>query len=80
MFADIATGANIKAYILYDDEEFDEDTSHLVYESTGYGQKAIRVKPRKTASYGIKLHIEGYGYVKLYELELFMENGGDLYV
>ena len=80
MFADIASGANIKAYILYDDEEFDEDTSHLVYESTGYGQKPIRVKPRKTASYGIKLHIEGYGYVKLYELELFMENGGDLYV
>ena len=80
MFADIASGANIKAYILYDDEEFDEDTSHLVYSSTGYGQKPIRVKPRKTASYGIKLHIEGYGYVKLYELELFMENGGDLYV
>lgn len=80
IFADIASGANIKAYILYDDEEFDENTSHLVYESTGYGQKAIRVKPRKTASYGIKLHIEGYGYVKLYELELFMENGGDLYV
>lgn len=80
MFADIATGANIKVYILYGDEEFDEDTSHLVYESSGSGQKAIRVKPRQTASYGIKLHIEGYGYVKLYELELFMEQGGDLYV
>ena len=80
MFADIASGANIKAYILYDDEEFDENTSHLVYSSTGYGQKAIRVKPRKTASYGIKLHIEGYGYVKLYEMELSMETGGDLYV
>lgn len=80
MFADIATGANIKVYILYGDEEFDENTSHLVYESSGSGQKAIRVKPRQTASYGIKLHIEGYGYVKLYELELFMEQGGDLYV
>ena len=80
MFADIAAGARIRAYILYDDEEFDEDSSHLVYESTGHGQKPIRVKPRKTASYGIKLHIEGYGYVRLYELELFMENGGDLYV
>lgn len=79
MFADIASGANIKAYILYDDEEFDESTSHLVFESSGSGQKAIRVKPRQTASYGIKLHIEGYGYVKLYELELFMEQGGDLY-
>lgn len=79
MFADIASGANIKAYILYDDEEFYESTSHLVFESSGSGQKAIRVKPRQTASYGIKLHIEGYGYVKLYELELFMEQGGDLY-
>jgi hypothetical protein len=26
------------------------------------------------------LHIEGYGYVKLYELEIFVEAGGDLYV
>lgn len=80
MFADIAKDANIKVYVLYDNEEFDENTSHLVYESAGYGQKPIRVKPRQTASYGIKLHIEGYGYVRLYELELFMETGGDLYV
>ena len=80
MFADIAEDANIKVYMLYGDEEFDENTSHLVYESTGSGRKTIRVKPRKTASYGFKLHVEGYGYVKLYELELFMENGGDLYV
>lgn len=79
MFADIASDANIKVYILYDDEEFDESTSHLVYSSVGHGQKPIRVKPRQTASYGIKLHIEGYGYVKLYELELYMEAGGDLY-
>ena len=79
MLADIAKGASIRAYILYDDEVFDADTSHLVYESMGEGQKAIRVKPRKTASYGIKLHIEGYGFVKLYELELSMEKGGELY-
>ncbi len=79
MFADIAEGANIKVYVLYDDEKFDKIDSHLVYESSSYGQKPIRVKPRKTASYGIKLHVEGFGYVKLYELELFMENGGDLY-
>lgn len=80
MFADIAANANMKVYILYDDEEFDVDTAHLVYSSTGRGQKPIRVKPRQTASYGIKLHVEGYGYVRLYELELFMENGGGLYV
>ncbi|MDD6564051.1 MAG: hypothetical protein PUF08_03115, partial [Clostridiales bacterium] len=79
MFADIESGANIKVYILYDDEVFNEDTSHLVYESSGYGQKPIRVKPRQTASYGIKLHVEGFGYVRLYELEICLEVGGDLY-
>lgn len=80
MLADIASGANIKVYFLYDDEVFNKNTSHLVYESSGYGRKPIRVKPRQTAHYGIKLHIEGYGYAKLYELELFFEYGGDLYV
>lgn len=80
MFADIAEYASIKVYVLYDDEVFDENKSHLVYQNGGYGQKAIRIKPRNTASYGIKLHVEGYGYIRLYELELFMENGGDLYV
>ncbi len=79
MLVDIASGANVKIYVLYGDEEFDGDTSHLVYTSAGYGRKTIRVKPRKTASYGIKLHVEGFGYVRLYELELFMEAGGDLY-
>lgn len=79
MLADIAVGANLQVYILYGDEEFDKGTSHLVYSSDGFGHKPIRVKPRQTASYGIKLHVEGNGYVKLYELELFIESGGDLY-
>lgn len=72
---------SLKVYVLYDDEEFDANTSHLVYSNKGKaGKLAIRVKPRQTASYGIKLHVEGFGYVKLYEMELFMETGGDLYV
>lgn len=81
LFADIAEGAEIKVYMLYGDEEFDESTSHLVYDSGGrYGQCAIRVKPRKTASYGVKLHFAGSGYVRLYEMELAIETGGSLYV
>lgn len=79
MLADIASGASVKVYVLYDDEGFNKNSSHLVYSSSGYGRKPVRVKPRRTANYGIKLHIEGYGYVKLYELELFIETGGDLY-
>ena len=71
--------ANMKVYFLYDGEEFSK-SAHLVYEGSGTGQKVIRVKPRKTASYGVKIHVEGTGYVRLYEMELFMEGGGDLYV
>ena len=80
MLVDIAENSNMQVYILYDDEEFDEKTSHCVYTSKRYGRLPIRVKPRKTASYGFKLHFEGEGYIKLYELEIFVEAGGDMYV
>ena len=80
MLVEVAQSAKMKVYILYDDEEFNESTSHLVYESTKQGKFPIRVKPRKTANYGFKLHFEGTGYVKLYELEIFVEAGGDMYV
>ena len=72
--------AEMKVYILYDDEVFNPNTSHLVYSSNKQGKFPIRVKPRKTANYGFKLHFEGIGYMKLYELEIFIEAGGDLYV
>lgn len=80
MLVELAKSANLKVYILYDDEEFDENKSHLVYTSNKTGQFPIRVKPRKTANYGFKLHFEGTGYMKLYELEIFFESGGDLLV
>lgn len=72
--------AYMKVYIIYDDEVFDENESHLVYTSKRRGKFPIRVKPRKTANFGFKLHFEGSGYMKLYELEIFIEAGGDLYV
>ena len=78
--------ADMRVYILYDDEVFetmleDEKARHLVYSNNNkQGKLPIRVKPRKTANYGFKLHIEGTGYVKLYELEIFVEQGGAMYV
>ena len=81
-----AKNANLKVYILYDDKQFadmtdEEKEKFLVYDSKGkQGKFPIRVKPRKTANYGFKLHFEGTGYVKIYELEIFVESGGDLYV
>ena len=83
MLAEVSDDANMKVYILYDDEEFDKlenKDARLVYSSNKHGRLPIRVKPRKTANYGFKLHIEGTGYVKLYELEIFVEQGGDMYV
>lgn len=80
MLCDLGDEASVKVYILYDNEKFDENVSHLAFSGGGGGTKAIRIKPRQTAHYGMKLHIEGYGYAKLYEAELMFEAGGDLYV
>ena len=83
MLVEVAANANLDVYILYDYEEFDkleDKDSRLVYTSTKTGKFPIRVKPRKTANYGFKLHVKGAGYIKLYELEIFVEAGGDMYV
>jgi hypothetical protein len=86
MLVEVAKNANLRVYILYDDEIFDsmspeEKAKKLVFDSNGKtGKFPIRVKPRNTANYGFKLHVEGKKYVKLYELEIFVEAGGDLYV
>lgn len=83
LLADIAQGARVKVYALYDGESFNQNNSQLLYDSsTANADRTvpIRVKARKSAHYSLKLHFEGTGYVKLYEMELFFEQGGDLYV
>ncbi len=71
----------LKIYALYDGEKFDENTSQLVYDSGDKtGVLPVRIKLRKSAHYSVKLHVEGKGMVRLYNMELFMEKGGDLYV
>lgn len=72
---------SMKIYALYDNEHFDANKSHLLYDSGGRtGILPIRLKPRMTANYGFKLHFEGHGYVRLYEMELRVTGGGELYV
>lgn len=69
-----------KVYALYDDEEFNPETSQLLYDSNGRtGMQAIRLKPRMTANYGYKLHFEGHGYVRFYQMELAITPGGELF-
>ncbi len=80
MLGDFAD-CDLDVYILYDDEVFNAKTSHKVYSRTALnGKKPIRIKPRMTSHYGFKLRFEGVGYAKLYELEIFTQQGGDLYV
>lgn len=75
------TNCDLDVYILYDDEVFNAEKSHKVFSRTELtGRKPIRIKPRKTAHYGFKLHFDGKGYAKLYELEIFTQQGGVLYV
>ncbi len=72
---------DMKIYALYDNEVFDSETSQLLYDSNGKtGMQPIRLKPRMTANYSFKLHFEGHGYVRLYEMELRVVAGGELYV
>lgn len=81
MLCDIAPGSSIKAYILYDDEEFNPETSHKIFERQNTTEKEIkmpiRVIPRKTANYGFKIRIEGEGFSKLYQMELGITGGGE---
>lgn len=80
MFMD-CSNADVKVYALYDDEVFSPEKSHLLYDGKGMnGRKTIRVKPRMSAHYGVKFHIEGTGYIRLYELEVITQAGGGLYV
>lgn len=73
MLADMENGAEVSIYALYDGEEFDASTSHLVYQSNVDGlKKAVTIYPKKTAG-KITLHVVGLGYVKLYEIDVFAE-------
>ena len=76
--------ADMDVYILYDNEKFNEDNPsvhHKVFSKKNLtGRFPIRVKPFMTAHYGFKLHFEGKGYVKLYELEISAQQGGELFV
>lgn len=82
ILADIEKGSELRAYLIYDNEKFDENKSHLVYDS-GIAEKtkkaAIRVVPRMTAHYGAKLRLCGTGYSRIYQAEITLKGGGEIY-
>lgn len=84
MLVEVAKSASIDVYLLYDDESFNTSTSQKVFTYTNSTNNTIRlpirIVPRKTANYGFRLRVSGNGYVKVYQLELIYNAGGELYV
>lgn len=79
--ADISEGSQLKIYLLKDAEPFDTEKSQKVYDSAGRtGAVTAGILVRGTASKGFKLHFEGYGYVKIHEMEVDVSKGGEMYV
>ena len=82
-FADVAAGSRLEAYLLYDDEQFDPAASHKIfsYENTSEESRKVPVRliPRQTANYGVKVRFNGFGFARLYHLELFVKQGGEKY-
>lgn len=88
MLADVGAKSKIEIHILTDDEKFDELTQSEVTERCVYSflnnsektkTAVIRVIPRKTANYKYKLRISGTGYSKVYQADISVQTGGELF-
>lgn len=84
ILADIDKGASFKVNISYDGNGNDDSQNQLLYDSgkdsdKKTGRIAVRVKVRGKAYHGMKLIFEGSGYVRIYNLEISTEGGGEPY-
>jgi len=80
IMCDMASDSVLRVYALYGDEVFDERRSQLLCERKGAGRRCVRIRPRMTAEYGYRLRFEGFGYVKIYQMEIETSEGGELFV
>lgn len=88
MLADVGTGSSISVHILRDDEKFDELSQQelkdrCVYSYANSADKSktvvIRAVPKKTADYRYKIRISGVGYSKVYQMDISIQTGGELF-
>lgn len=82
ILAELAPESNIRVYVTYDGAELDK-TRDLVYSFDNAFDDTkklpIRILPRKSACMGYKIRLEGYGYAKIYQMELLVTGGGELF-
>jgi len=83
ILADIGAGARLEAHLLYDGEAFDANASHRICSVTNTGvtekKTVIRAVPRQTANHSFRLRLSGFGFVRVYRLELYLKEGGELH-
>lgn len=77
LLAEFSENSSLKVYALYDNEEFDKEKSQLLCDvKNKVGMHPIRILNRNGANRAMKLRFEGYGFIKLYEMELIVRGGG----
>ena len=75
--AELAQGSEMRAYILYDGEEYDADTAETVCDmAERVGRINIRILPRMSVHSSFRIRLEGRGYVRIYGMEIQMKRGG----
>ena len=81
LLCDIDAGSSLKVSLVYDEGSGGE-REEVIFERKNSSKKiraAIRIVPRKTAHWGARLRIEGVGYACIYQAEITVTSGGELY-
>lgn len=88
MLAEIGVGSKINVHILRDDEVFDKLSEQEAKERCAYSYTnnaditktvVIRAVPKRAANYRYKIRISGKGYSKVYQMDVVVQSGGELF-
>jgi hypothetical protein len=80
ILADVGAGSTIKAHLIYDGENNPQEIYSYTNALGVEKRAAIRVVPRNTAHWGAKLRLSGTGFSRVYQAEITLKGGGEMYV
>lgn len=82
LLCDIAPGSSLRASLILGEGSRDE-RGEVIFERTNSSEReirtAIRVVPRQTAHWGAKLRLSGEGFCRVYQAEISLKGGGELF-
>jgi hypothetical protein len=82
ILVDVAAGSVIEADLIYYGENNSVKTRQIysyTNQDTGEKRAVIRVVPRNTAHWGVKLRLSGTGFSRVYQAEITLKGGGMLF-